>query len=295
MSAWQYVVTLPVVIWLHYFSPDPGLNRLPLPDGATEVGDIAYADGPRHRLDVYRPRPAAKPAPVVVFIYGGSWMVGEKAWYRFVASALVSSGMVVVIPDYRLYPEVRFPAFMDDAAAAVAWARTNADRFGGDPHRLFLMGHSAGATIATLLALDPGYLRAAGLSPRDVCGVVGMAGPYDFLPLAGRNMQAVFGQVAELPRTQPINYVNRDAPPMLLTAGTWDSSVDPANATRMASKLRSAGAAATAPLYPGITHTALLDSITEQYSFLSPARGDILRFVADHGPCGDPADTPHAR
>jgi acetyl esterase/lipase len=290
MSVWQYVVTLPVVIWLHYFSPDPGLNRLPLPDGTTEVHDIAYADGPRHVLDVYQPRPAAKPAPVVVFIYGGGWIVGEKAWYRFVASALVSSGMLVVIPDYRLYPEVRFPAFMEDAAKAVAWTRTNAGRFGGDPHRLFLMGHSAGATIATLLALDPSYLRAAGLSTRDVCGVVGMAGPYDFLPLAGANMKTVFGQVAELPRTQPINYVHHDAPPMLLTAGTWDNSVDPANTSRMALKLRSAGASVTAPLYPGITHTALLESITTQYSFISPAREDTLRFVADHGACGEPAD-----
>jgi acetyl esterase/lipase len=295
MSIWQYVVTLPVVIWLHYFPPDPRLNTLPLPDGTTEVNDIAYADGPRHMLDVYRPRPTAMPAPVVVFIYGGGWIVGEKAWYRFVASALVASGMLVVIPDYRLYPEVRFPAFMDDAAAAVAWTRTNAGRFGGDPRRLFLMGHSAGATIAALLALDPSYLRAAGLSTRDVCGVIGLAGPYDFLPLAGANMITVFGQVAELPRTQPINYVNHDAPPMLLTAGTWDNSVDPANTSRMASKLRSVGASVTAPLYPGITHTALLDSITTQYSFISPTREDTLRFVAEHGACGDPANGPHER
>ena len=199
-----------------------------------------------------------------------------------------------MIPDYRLYPEVRFPAFMEDAAAAVAWTRTNAARFGGDPHRLFLMGHSAGATIAALLALDPSYLRAAGLSPSDLCGVAGMAGPYDFLPLVG-NMQTVFGQVADLPRTQPINYVNHDAPPMLLTAGTWDRSVDPANTIRMASKLRSAGAAVTAALYPGLTHTALLESITTQYSFLSQAREDMLRFIADHGACGDPAGAPHDR
>jgi acetyl esterase/lipase len=154
------------------------------------------------------------------------------------------------------------------------------------------MGHSAGATIATLLALDPGYLRADGLSPRDICGVVGMAGPYDFLPLS-ENMRTVFGRVADLARTQPINYVNHDAPPMLLTAGTWDKSVDPANTTRMASKLQSAGASVTALLYPGLTHTALLESITTQYAFLSRAREDMLRFIADHGACGGPTDGSH--
>ena len=198
--------------------------------------------------------------------------------------------MLVVIPDYRLYPEVRFPAFMDDAAEAVAWTRTNAGRFGGDPNRLFLMGHSAGATIATLLALDPSYLRAAGLSPRDLCGVVGMA-DYDFLPLPAETCAVSAG--GDLPRTQPINYVNHDAPPMLLTAGTWDNSVDPANTTRMASKLRSAGAAVTAPL-PGLTHTALLESITERSCSIA-AREDTLRFVFEQGACGDPAAAPHDR
>jgi acetyl esterase/lipase len=274
-----------MVVLLHFCSPTPALNRLPASGGTTEAHDIAYGGGPRHRLDLYAPNPSAAPAPVVVFFYGGGWQTGEKDWYRFVGEGLVTRGVLVVIPDYRLYPEVRFPAFMDDAAQAVAWVRTNAARFGGDPRRLFLMGHSAGAQIAMLLALDSSYLAAAGLSPHDVCGVVGMAGPYDFLPLATPTMQAMFGQVPDLARTQPINYATPGAPPSLLMAGTWDSSVNPANTSRMAARLQSAGDAVDVLLYYGLTHTALIESIAAPLAFISPAREDLLRFIAAHAAC----------
>ncbi len=285
MNIASYVVTVPMVVLLHFCSPTPALNRLPASGGTTEAHDIAYGGGPRHRLDLYAPNPSAAPAPVVVFFYGGGWQTGEKDWYRFVGEGLVTRGVLVVIPDYRLYPEVRFPAFMDDAAQAVAWVRTNAARFGGDPRRLFLMGHSAGAQIAMLLALDSSYLAAAGLSPHDVCGVVGMAGPYDFLPLATPTMQAMFGQVPDLARTQPINYATPGAPPSLLMAGTWDSSVNPANTSRMAARLQSAGDAVDVLLYYGLTHTALIESIAAPLAFISPAREDLLRFIAAHAAC----------
>ena len=156
---------------------------------------------------------------MVVFFYGGNWDSGAKAMYRFVGAALAARGVLTVIPDYRLYPQVRFPAFMDDAAAAVAWTLANIRRFGGDPHRLFLMGHSAGAQIATLLALDPVYLQAQDVAPDTVCGVIGLAGPYDFLPLHDPELETIFGPEAERPRSQPINYVTPQAPPMLLLAG----------------------------------------------------------------------------
>ena len=183
-----------MVLLLHLCSPTAVLNALAPRDGVTPTRNIAYADGPRHRLDIYAPLPAVTPAPVIVFFYGGGWASGSKAMYRFVGAGLAARGVLVVIPDYRLYPEVRFPAFMDDAATAVAWTRANASRFGGDPRRLFLMGHSAGAQIATLLALDAGYLRSVHLSPRrDVCGVIGLAGPYDFLPLRSATLRDVFG------------------------------------------------------------------------------------------------------
>src|SRR5271166_4009108 len=140
-------------------SPTVVLNALAPRDGVAVSSDIPYGDGPRRVLDVYAPRSSGTPAPVVVFFYGGNWDSGTKAMYRFVGAALAARGVLTVIPDYRLYPQVRFPDFIYDAAAAVAWTRENAAQFGGDPHQLFLMGHSAGAQIATLVALDSTYLR----------------------------------------------------------------------------------------------------------------------------------------
>ena len=140
--------TLLVVVLLHFCSATPLLNALAPRDGIARTRDIAYASGPRNTLDVYAPRAVAAPAPVLVFFYGGGWTSGSKETYRFVGAALAARGVLVVIPDYRLYPAVRFPAFMNDATAAVGWAHANAARFGGDEHRLFLMGHSAGGQIA---------------------------------------------------------------------------------------------------------------------------------------------------
>jgi acetyl esterase/lipase len=193
---------------------------------------------------------------------------------------------VVVIPDYRLHPEVQFPAFIQDGAAAVAWAHANAARFGGDPRRLFLMGHSAGAQIATLLALDRQYLRDAGLAPaRDVCGVIGLAGPYDFLPHAKNAVKAVFGPEEEWPRAQPINYVTPLAPPMLLLAGDADRSVDPGNTLRLAARLHAAGADVRSELEPGISHRAIVVALADPLSFLAPVRARTLDFIADQGSC----------
>jgi acetyl esterase/lipase len=135
-------------------SPSALLKALAPRDGVKLTSDIAYGNRPRHMLDLCATRPAATQLPVVVFFYGGGWETGSKALYRFVGAALATRGVLAVIPDYRLYPEVRFPNFMHDAAASVGWTHQNAARFAGDPHPLFLMGHSAGGQIATLLAFD---------------------------------------------------------------------------------------------------------------------------------------------
>jgi acetyl esterase/lipase len=279
--------TLLMLLLVQSCSPTAVLNALAPRDGVTPTHDVAYADGPRHRLDIYAPRRTDAPAPVVVFFYGGGWESGSKAMYRFVGASLAARGVLVAIPDYRLYPEVRFPAFMDDAAAAVAWVHANASRFGGDPYRLFLMGHSAGAQIATLLALDGDYLRAAHLSPRhDLCGAIGLAGPYDFLPLHSATLQAIFGPEAERPRSQPINYVSAQAPPMLLLAGRGDHTVDPGNTLRLAAGLRAAGGTVEDRLYPVVGHRALIAGFSGPLSFLAPVRQATLNFVAAHGRCG---------
>ena len=260
------------------------LNDLAPRDGVITTSDIPYEPGARHSLDVYAPTHATD-APVVVFIYGGNWTSGSKAMYRFVGAAMAAHGVVTVIPDYRLYPEVKFPAFVDDAARATAWTRANIARFGGDPHRIFLIGHSAGGQIATLLALDPQYLQADGLAQRDICGVIGLAGPYDFLPLTEPLYQDIFGPEADWPRSQPIDYVTPQAPPMLLLAGKNDTTVDPDNTLRLAARLRAAGVPVTATLYNGIDHQELIGAFAGALTFLAPARQAALQFVAEHPAC----------
>jgi acetyl esterase/lipase len=172
---------------------------------------------------------------------------------------------------------------MEDAAAAVAWAHAHAVEYGGDPHRLFLMGHSAGGQIAALLALDASYLRSVELSPeRNVCGVIGLAAPYDILPTGNAELDAIFGPEAEW---QPINHVSAQAPPMLLLAGRRDSTIDPGNTLRFAARLRAAGTSVRDELYEDIGHKTLIAAFAWPLVFLASAREATLRFVEAHR-CG---------
>jgi acetyl esterase/lipase len=248
---------------------------------------LAYGEGIRATADVYAPSASCVGAPVVVFFYGGGWEDGDRAMYRFVGAALASQGVVTVIPDYRLWPEIGFPGFMEDAAAALAWTRAHATRFGGDPNRLFIMGHSAGAQIATLLALDPRYLREVGMNPKSVTGVIGLSGPYDFLPLTSPTLQAIFGTEAEWPRSQPINFVTPQAPPMMLATGTGDTTVNPSNTTRLAARLRQTGVTVTEYQYPGLGHASTIGAFSGALSLLAPVRQEALDFIAGNGgsPC----------
>jgi acetyl esterase/lipase len=252
-----------------------------LPDGGVTVTrGVAYAPGPGHTLDIYRP---AHPAgPLVVFLYGGSWQTGDKGEYRFVALPLARRGAVVVAADYRLYPAVRFPAFLDDCAAAVAWAVGHAAALGADPDAVFVVGHSAGAYNALMLALDPGYLARAGTSRDRLAGVVGLAGPYDFLPITGADIRAVFAPVQDGPASQPVSYVDGRNPPLLLLAGSDDTTVLPRNTLRLAAKVRAAGGAAEDRLYPGIGHVGLVTAFAPVFSWRAPVLGDVWAFVAAH-------------
>ena len=188
-------------------SPASLVNALTSGAGSRVTADLAYAPGPRHGLDVYVPVKSYGPVTVVVFFYGGGWTSGDKATYRFLGRTLAADGVLVVIPDYRVYPAVGFPAFLQDAALAVSWAERNAARFGGDPRRLFLMGHSAGAYIAAMLALDPIWLRGVGIDQRrDLAGVIGIAGPYDFLPLDSDTLKAIFEREPWNSRSRSISW-----------------------------------------------------------------------------------------
>jgi acetyl esterase/lipase len=279
--------TLLVMVLIHMFSPNSTLTWMARKEGIRLTKDLSYGEGPRHTLDIYAPEKMAVSAPVVVFFYGGGWETGTKEMYPFVGYSLAAQGLVVVIPDYRLHPAVEFPAFMNDAAEAVTWTRANAARFGGDAGRLFLMGHSAGAQIATLLSMDPEYLLSVSASAeeRSICGVVGLAGPYDFLPLR-EGLRAVFGPEANWPKSQPINYVSADAPPMLLLTGTSDGAVHYGNTLRLAERLREKGGKVEDEFYPGLGHTGIIAALSDALTFMAPVRDATLRFIKEHGSCG---------
>lgn len=246
------------------------------------VEGIAYGDGPRRTLDIYRPRTPG-PHPVAVFFYGGSWQEGDRRLYRFVGAALASRGVVTIIPDYRVYPQVRFPDFLADGAEAVRWALAHAAEQGGDAARLVLAGHSAGAHIAAMLALDPQWLESVGLSPRDIVGMAGLAGPYDFLPLKDPVLQTIFGPETKRDRTQPINFVGRDAPPLLLLAGARDRTVDPGNSRRLAERAVRVGADARAVIYPNLDHRTILGTLSPLLRPLAPVQDELVRFIRSPG------------
>jgi len=240
---------------------------------------IAYAEGARHSLDVCRPR-SATAAPVVVFFYGGGWRSGSKRTYRYVAKALARRGYVTVLPDYRIYPRARYPDFLDDGAQAVRWVKDNVNRFGGDPQKIFLMGHSAGAHIAAMLAIDATWLQKVGLEPgRELAGLIGISGPYDFLPLKDETLAMIFGG-ANRPETQPISHVTSGTPPALLLTGDKDNVVGTGNSTRLAEKLRAAGNVATAVIYPRIGHYLIVAAIAPVIRTLVPVLRDMDAFIA---------------
>jgi acetyl esterase/lipase len=239
---------------------------------------IAYADGERHRLDVYRPRDAVG-APVIVFFYGGRWQSGTKDLYGFLAATLVARGYVVVVPDYRLYPEVTFPDFLVDAASALRWTRDHTAAFSGDASRLFVMGHSAGAYIAAMLALDATWLREVGLDPdRDIAGLIGVSGAYDFLPVRDPDLRIIFGG-ENRPVTQPISYAEGRKPPALLLSGAADKVVSPGNTVRLAAKLRSSGNDVTERLYPRLGHLTIMAGFAPVAASFLRELDDLDRFV----------------
>jgi acetyl esterase/lipase len=246
----------------------------------TRHANRAYGGDPRQRLDVYVPdRMSAQPRPLVVFWHGGRWSSGDKADYRFVGAALAELGYVAVLANYRHYPDVKMPGFMDDAARAGRWAAMHAADFGADANRLYLMGHSAGAHMAALLALDRRYFAAAGSSPPRVAGVIGLSGPYDFLPLREADVQDMFGPPPNYPDSQPINFVRSDAPPMLLVHGLNDETVWPRNSRNLAAALGASGVPVTLKLYPKLVHADTVAALSLPARGRAPTLADIAAFV----------------
>ncbi len=265
------------VSWLLFL-----LVNLPARLGAhRRSGNIAYGPLAEQRLDVYSPARTAKaPLPMIVFWHGGRWSFGDKNEYRFVGAALAGLGCVAVVPNYRHHPQVKMNGFLADAALATRWALDHAAEYGADPKRLYLMGHSAGAHLAAMLALDRGYLRSAGVAEdARLAGVIGLSGPYDFLPLEEADVQDMFGPPGNYPQSQPINYVNAAAPPMLLVHGLRDVTVRPKNSRNLAATLQSAGALVTLVLYERVAHAGTVAALSP-LAFGAPKVGaDIAAFL----------------
>jgi len=241
---------------------------------------LRYVEGNRGLLDYYEPVELDSTAPTVVFFYGGGWRSGERQKYEFVASALTKAGFRVVIPDYRMYPEVQFPAFMHDAARAVAWTLNHVadDALATPSSTLYLMGHSAGAQIAALLAVDSAYLEAQAVPPESIVGLIGLSGPYDFLPLQSGYLEQVFPEDLRAD-SQAINFVSGAAPATLLIHGEDDDVVEPGNSERFARALADAGVSVELKLYPGTGHATIAAALAPRLEFLADTLQDTIEFI----------------
>ena len=276
-----------LALWLGGCSGVGTLNAVTARGSHTLQADVAYGGLPRQRLDVYRPL-AAAPAggwPVVVFFYGGSWNSGERGDYRFLGEALSARGVLTLVADYRLYPEVRYPDFVEDSAQAVAFGLDHAAQWGGDPKRVFVMGHSAGGYNAAMVALDARWLAANRHAPQDLAGWIGLAGPYDFFPTDNPDAQPVFFHPHYPPRAQPIEFTQTRARPTFVGAPTKDSLVSPERSTRqLAARLAAAGTPVTLRTYPGASHTTLIGAFAWPLRWVAPVLDDVVAFIQSTPP-----------
>jgi acetyl esterase/lipase len=262
-------------------SPLSRYNTLAPRDSARRAGrDIAYGADPRQMLDVYTPDAVSRtPPPVLVFFYGGGWNSGRRQDYAWVGQNLAAQGFVVVVPDYRLVPQVRYPAFVQDGAEAVRWTRDHAAEFGGDPRRILLAGHSAGAYIALQLTMDQAFLRDAGVESPRIKGVAGLSGPYDFLPFDVPASREAFGLWPDPRDTQPIDHVGPGRPPAFLAHGDKDDTVELSNTVNMAKALRAAGDEVEVKIYPGVDHPGIILALSPLFRGKAPVLADMTGFL----------------
>lgn len=251
--------------------------------GSREVAlleQARFGPGGRQVLDVYGTAAnASEPRPVLLFLHGGGWNSGDPADYGFIGRAFAPEGFVVVTAGYRLHPEAVFPAMLEDTASAIAWTRVNIARLGGDPSRIVLAGHSAGAYNAAMSALDRQWLAREGLGPDAIAGVIGLAGPYDFFPFTSDSARNAFGHVPDGETTQPIRFAHPGAPPMLLLHGDKDTVVRSRNSHALATELEAVGARATTRIYAGMDHTDVLISLASPWRGSRPVLGDMVEFA----------------
>jgi acetyl esterase/lipase len=231
-------------------------------------------------LDIWASEGAAQgKRPVVIFWYGGGWAKGDRASYAFAGRALARAGFLVVIPDYRKVPDVHFPAFLDDGAEAVAWVEDNIALHQGDPARVAVMGHSAGAWQAVMLALDSKRLAAAGADPGIIKAGVGLSGPYDFHPFTSDRAIVAFSEWPRPEETQPITFARADAPPLLLVTSDGDETVRARNANNLAARLRELGAPVEVKNYGPLDHEEVVMALSVPFRSKGPVLADSVAFL----------------
>ena len=259
------------------------VNTLARFDDYSVYQNIPYADHTLNKLDIYIPQKQTdkhSTSPVVIFFYGGCWGGCEtrnKEDYTFVAQALTAQGYIVIIPDYRRYPEVTLAGIMQDASHSVEWVKDNIGSYGGNSHKLFLMGHSAGAHIAAMLTLNEEYLQRD--TYKSIKGFVGLAGPYDFLPFTKPYQYIVFGPEQKFSESQPVNFVDGTEPPLLLLYGAEDTTVFPRNIKSLAAKVNQKRGAVEVHIYKDIDHYSLLSALSIPYQENQAVLGDIIQFL----------------
>ena len=248
-------------------------------NGAKRIDNIAYGEAPLQKLSLHIPPSATEstPAPVLVFFHGGRWSDGYKEQYKFVSDAFVQEGYIVALADYRKYPDVKFPAFVEDAAAALAWVHNNIGEYHGDTARLYLAGHSSGAHMAALVATDPQYLGAHDLNRDIIAGFAGLSGPYAFVP-EEPDLKDMFGPPERYPLMRAPNYVDGGQPPMLLLHGLDDETVVLKNAEKLRDAIEGEGGQVTLKTYEGIDHIETVGSLMWFWSYKAPVKEDMLEF-----------------
>ncbi len=262
-------------------SPLAMLNTFGPRDGGVRraARDLPYGDDPRQRFDVFVPTAVPeRPWPLLVLFYGGGWDSGDKTLYAWAAQALAARGFVVALPDYRLVPQVHFPAFIEDAALATARVGEIAGQYGADPARLGVIGQSAGAHLAMMIALDRRYMAAVG-APRLIRAAVGLAGPYDFLPFDVPASINAFGRVDDPTLTQPVTFARADAPPLWLGHGTEDVIVHAEDTTILCERMRAVGGRCEEKLYPGLNHADLISTFSPLFRKKAPVLDDATAFL----------------
>lgn len=243
------------------------------------AADIGFDRASGQKLNVWGAKVAGEKRPVLVFFYGGGWANGDRAHYGFAARAYANSGFIVVVPDYRKVPHIRFPAFNQDGAAAVRWVHDNIARYGGDPERVVLAGHSAGAYIAMMLTLDQSYLRAAGVNPGIIRAAAGLSGPYDFYPYDSRRAINAMNAWPRPMETQPITFARKDAPPVMVLTGTADDTVKPRNAILLSRRLHELGAPVEFRAYNDLSHEDVVMALSKPFRSKAPVLQDSADFL----------------